>query len=91
MVSAVAGQQASSDVESRPATFRALQRFFKEPFQLFKAFPILTDDGYRMLMGAWYVEDNITLRRNLTLRIGLRHEFTNGWNEAHGDISNYYL
>lgn len=40
-------------------------------------------------MGAWYVEDNIRLRSNLTLQIGLRHEFTNGLNEVSGRATNY--
>ena len=29
------------------------------------------------------------LRRNLTLRVGLRHEFTTGWNEDSGRAANY--
>ena len=40
-------------------------------------------------MGAWFVQDTIKLRPNLTLALGLRHELTNGWNEAHGRLSEY--
>ncbi len=29
------------------------------------------------------------VRRNLTVRVGLRHEFTNGWNEKYGRAANY--
>jgi hypothetical protein len=46
--------------------------------------------GYRTLESAWYVQDEITLRRNLSLRLGLRDEMTNGWNEGWGRCTNYY-
>ena len=45
--------------------------------------------GYRSLEAAWYVQDEIKLRRNLTVRLGLRDEMTNGWNEVAGRCSNY--
>ena len=45
--------------------------------------------GYRSLEAAWYLQDEIKLRPNLTLRIGLRDEMTNGWNEVAGRCSNY--
>jgi len=45
--------------------------------------------GFRTKEGAWYVQDTIKLRPNLTLNAGLRHEFNNGWNEALGRMSNY--
>ena len=35
------------------------------------------------------MQDAIRLRRNLTLQVGLRDEFTNGWNEVFGRGSNY--
>jgi len=44
---------------------------------------------YRSTEAAWYVQDEIKLRPNLTLRLGLREEMTNGWNEAHGHAANY--
>jgi carboxypeptidase family protein len=44
---------------------------------------------YRSLEAAWYAQDEIKLRSNLTLRLGLREEMTNGWNEAHGHAANY--
>ena len=46
--------------------------------------------GYRQLEGAWYAQDEIKLRSNLTVRIGLRDEFTNGWNEVAGRCANYF-
>jgi len=46
--------------------------------------------GYRSLEAAWYVQDEIKLRRNLTLRLGLRDEMTNGWNEVANRCANYF-
>jgi hypothetical protein len=45
--------------------------------------------GYRSFEAAWYVQDEIKLRSNLTMRLGLRDEMTNGWTESHGRCSNY--
>ena len=39
--------------------------------------------------GAWYVQDSIQLRPNLTVRVGLRDEFSNGWSEVHGQAQAY--
>ncbi|HYR45197.1 MAG TPA: carboxypeptidase regulatory-like domain-containing protein, partial [Terriglobia bacterium] len=45
--------------------------------------------GFRSTEAAWYVQDDMKLRPNFTLRLGLRHEMTNGWNEVVGRCSNY--
>src|SRR5206468_3626278 len=34
---------------------------------------------YRVWMGAWFVQDAMKLRSNLTLSLGLRHEISNGY------------
>jgi hypothetical protein len=47
--------------------------------------------GYRSTEAAWYVQDEIKLRRNLAVRIGLRDEMTNGWNEVAGRCTNYFF
>jgi hypothetical protein len=36
-----------------------------------------------------YIQDEIKLKPNFTLRLGLREEMTSGWNEAHGHAANY--
>jgi hypothetical protein len=46
---------------------------------------------WRSIEGAWYVQDVIQLRSNFTVRVGLRDEFTNGWNEKYGRASQYLL
>jgi hypothetical protein len=51
--------------------------------------PSQTELGWRSLFGAWYAEDVFKLRHNLTIRAGIRHEFTTGWNEAFGRAANY--
>src|SRR5213594_4644751 len=45
--------------------------------------------GYRSVEGAWYFQDEMKLRSNLTLRLGLRHEMTDGWNEVADRCSNF--
>jgi hypothetical protein len=47
--------------------------------------------GYRSLEAAWYVQDEIKLVPNFTMRIGLRDELTNGWNEVAGRCANYFF
>ena len=73
------------------ATFASLTTFLQgnignTPFQVV---PLHTELGWRSLFGAWYIEDSIKVRHNLTLEAGLRHEFTTGWNEANGRAANY--
>ena len=45
--------------------------------------------GYRTFEAAWYVQDEIRLLPNLTMRVGLRDELTNGWNEVANRCANY--
>jgi hypothetical protein len=44
---------------------------------------------FRTTEGAWYVQDEFRVKQRLTLKLGLRHEMTDGWNEAHAHSSNY--
>jgi hypothetical protein len=71
------------------ATFTTLTTFLQGTTSNFQVVPNPSPLGWRSWFGAWYVEDVIKLRPNLTLRAGLRHEFTNGWNEAFGRAANY--
>ena len=71
------------------ATFASLTTFLQGTLTNFQVVPSATTLGFRSLFGAWYVDDSIRLRRNLTLQLGLRHEFTTGWNEVAGRASNY--
>jgi hypothetical protein len=45
--------------------------------------------GWRQYAAAWYVQDSMKLRPNLTVTAGLRHEFNNGWNSPRGQASNF--
>ncbi len=51
--------------------------------------PTPTPMSWRSLFGAWYVDDVIRVRSDLTVSLGFRDEFSTGWNEAHGRAANY--
>ena len=79
--------QDNEDTASRQlglATFASLTTFLQGTLTNFQVVPNHNELGWRSLFGAWYVEDAIKLRRNLTLQVGIRHEFTTGWNEVSG-------
>lgn len=71
------------------ASFTSLTTFLQGTTSSFQVVPNPTELGWRTYFGAWYAEDVMKLRSNLTVRVGLRYEFTNGWNEADGRASNY--
>jgi len=88
--------QDNEDTASRQlgqASFTSLAAFLQgivgTPGNSFQVVPLATELGWRSLMGAWYVQDAIKLRPNLTLQVGLRHEFDNGWNEEAGRAANF--
>src|SRR5947199_1637490 len=78
--------QFSAGGASYPTMLTFLQDLPSNPFNLNRN-PVML--GYRMTQGAWYFQDEMKLRSNLTLRLGLRHEMTNGWNEVGGRCANY--
>ncbi len=73
------------------ATFSTLMSFLQGTVSSFQVVPTATELGWRSLFGAWYAEDSIRVRPNLTVHLGIRHEFTTGWNEGFGRASNYLL
>ncbi len=68
-------------------TFTNLTDMLQGRMQLLTAAPFPKPLGLRSLQGAWFVQDTIKFRSNLTLSVGVRHEFTNGWNEVSGRLS----
>jgi outer membrane receptor protein involved in Fe transport len=79
--------QFSAGTISYPTLTALLQ---DRPLQLTVA-PNTTTLGYRSTEAAWYVQDEIKLKPNLTLRLGLRDEMTSGWSEVTVRCSNYDL
>jgi carboxypeptidase family protein len=79
----------SRDYQLGQATFASLTTFLQGQATLFTGAPQATVMYWRQWEGAWYAQDNIQLRPNLTLRLGLRHEFTDGWNERYGRASQF--
>src|SRR5712664_55851 len=71
------------------ATFTSLQTFLKGTISTFLFDPATTEMNWRSLFGAFYAEDVIRLRPNLSLSVGFRYEFSTGWNEAHGRAAKY--
>jgi hypothetical protein len=84
--------QENEDTASRRlgmATFSTLTTFLQGTLTNFQVVPDHSALGWRSLFGAWYIQDAIKVRRNLTFQAGLRQEFTTGWNERSGRASNY--
>jgi hypothetical protein len=71
------------------ATFASLSRLLQGIVSQFQVIPDPNELGWRSLFGAFYVDDTIRLRPNLTLRAGIRDEFTTGWDEVWGRAANY--
>src|ERR1700676_1278072 len=84
--------QDNEDTASRQmgqATFASLTGFLQGTVTSFQVVPTHTELGWRSLFGAWFFEDTIKVRPNLTLQLGVRHEFTTGWNEVAARAANY--
>jgi hypothetical protein len=71
------------------ATFTSLQTFLKGTVATLLYDPAPTPLGWRSWFGAWSAEDVIRVSPSLTLSLGFRDEFTNGWNEVHGRAATY--
>lgn len=70
-------------------TYSSLLTFLQDVPTQFNIVRNAVPVSYRTLEGAWYFQDEMRLRPNLTIRLGLRHEMTNGWNEVARRCSNY--
>jgi Carboxypeptidase regulatory-like domain/TonB-dependent Receptor Plug Domain len=79
----------SRDYQLGQATFASLTTFLQGQATLFTGAPHATVMYWRQWESAWYAQDTLQLRPNLTLRLGLRHEFTDGWNEKYGRASQF--
>ena len=87
-------QRIQVNVNSAPrsygeAQFASLLGFLQGMTTQFAGAPNRTWMYWRSLEGAWYVQDVIQLHSNFTLRLGVRDEFTNGWNEKYGRAAQY--
>ena len=71
------------------ATFTSLTTFLQSTVSTFQIVPNPTELGWRSLFSAWYVQDSYRVLPNLTVQLGLRHEFTTGFNEVNGRAANY--
>jgi carboxypeptidase family protein len=70
-------------------SYPSLLAFLQDQPTQFLANPNPQPLYFRTTEAAWYVQDEIKLKQRLTLKLGLRDEMTDGWNEAHGHASNY--
>jgi hypothetical protein len=77
------------DYQLGQASFSSLTTFLQGQAKQFTGAPNATVLDWRQWEGAWYAQDNMQLRPNLTVRLGLRHEFTDGWNEEYGRASQF--
>lgn len=68
--------------------YPTLQAFLQDSPTSFNTNVVVTEVGYRQWEGAWYVKDEIKLKPNLTLQLGLRDEMTDGWHEVTSRCSN---
>jgi hypothetical protein len=71
------------------ASFSSLTNFLQGKISAFTAVPTPSELGWRSLEAAEYIQDTIKVSPRLELKLGLRIESTNGWNEARGRASNY--
>ena len=84
--------QDNEDTASRTlgqATFASLTSFLQGTTSTFQVVPSPNELGWRSFFGSFYVDDTIKVARNLTVEVGLRDEFANGWNEESGRAANY--
>ena len=79
----------AADQRSGIASFADLQHFMEGQATQVVATLNPLEIGWRQFAGAWYAQDSMRLRPDLTVTLGLRHEFNNGWNSPLGQASNF--
>ena len=79
----------AADQRNGVASFTDLQHFMLGQATQVVATLNPIEIGWRQTAGAWYAEDSIQIRPNLTLTLGIRHEFNNGWNSPKGLAANF--
>src|SRR5437867_1034355 len=70
-------------------TYPTLLAMLQDRPTQFQAAPAPVPLNFRTTEAAWYFQDEIKLRPNLTVRLGLRDEMTTGWNEINRRAANY--
>jgi carboxypeptidase family protein len=70
-------------------TYPTQTAFLQDLPTTFIGVPNSTPLGYRSTEAAWFFQDEIKLKSNLSLRLGIRDEMTTGWNEITGRAANY--
>ncbi len=71
------------------ASFSTLADFLRGQGATFTVVPSPTEMGWRSLEGAGFVQDTMHPSKRFELRLGIRFESTDGWNEAQGRAANY--
>ena len=71
------------------STYPTLLAFLQDRPTQFRTQTKPTELIFRSLQAAWYFQDEMKLRPNLTVRLGLRDEMATKVNEKNGNSSNY--
>jgi len=79
----------AADQRNGVATFADLQSFMLGKATQVVATLSPISIGWRQTAGAWYAQDTIQLSPRLTVTLGVRHEFNNGWNSPQGVAGNF--
>ena len=79
----------AADQRNGVASFADLKSFMQGKSQQVVATLNPIEIPWRQWEGAWYVQDSIKMFQKLTLSLGIRDEFNNGWNSPTGQGSNF--
>src|SRR5215467_14335203 len=81
-------QSGPAQNKSGTVAYSSLLTFLQDSPTSFNANLLVTPLGWRQWEGAFYFQDEMKLKSNFTLRLGLRDEMTNGWHEVRSRCSN---